>query len=385
MKIKKYLYASTALTLAILAPFSSAFASELASKVAQSSTSLDVRSSDSVLHDLRDHEKRREQAIFNDYSALKELTAEISSCIIKICTEVTLPSGQSLHLLVNSVIQTRQTFPGQPCLGKRGMINRYIPNFDSNTDLVEIPHLASIMAIDALAQTALDDEDFADLWLQQSADTEVSEAFVDSVIKNMTAHGWSAKTVASFTRAVHNVLIQNPKLIRLSGDIFDLCAPKLNLFKVYDQLAISGGNYKGWEIDGLSSWSYVVTLPEINTWTPAEKKENRDRESQIRNTFREGMYLTPEFYPVYPTSSRGVKISEPDTTKAVIVYYYNPALRARGHDVDGMPLPLLVFKRTVPSELEHLVLNSDNIISKAHMREIYNLSSACFARNVTNN
>ncbi|MES2607696.1 MAG: hypothetical protein V4544_03080 [Pseudomonadota bacterium] len=378
MKIKKYLYASTALTLAILAPFTVAFASELASKVAQSSTSLDVRSSDSVLHDLRDLEKRREQAIFNDYSALKELTAEISSCIMKICTEVTLPSGQSLDLLVNSVIQTRQTFPGQPCLGKGGMINRYIPNFDSNDGLTEIPQLASIMAIDALAQTALDNEDFADLWLQQSADTEVSEAFVDSVIKNMTAHGWSAKTVASFTGAVRNVLIQNPKLIRLSGDIFDLCAPKLNLFKVYDQLAISGGNYKGWEIDGLSSWSYVVTL------TLDEKQQYLNRENEIRVAFVKDIFDNPESYPLYSTSSRGVKTSESDITKAVIAYYYNPTLRARGHDVDGMPLPLLVFKRTVPSELEHLLLNSDSIISNDHMSEIYNLSFACLSLNVTN-
>jgi TPR repeat protein len=288
-----------------------------------------------------------------------------------------LPQGEVLHRWIDSIIRTRHKFCGQPCLGKHGMMNRYTGTYSEHLVYKHEHHIATIMAIDAMAKLAVVDDDFYDAWAGVAEDAPVSKDFIERVLSTMEedAYGetkpgmWRVKGVA------RTILQKNPALVRLAGDIFSLYAPKMDLKKVYSELMVSGGTYRGWEISGLDNFAHVINL------TEEEKEQYPELETKLRSECMKHLSTLQAISDIYPTSIRGIPTVESHNNNQHFLnvkYYYNNGLEKKRVSIDNQPIVFsrqqtisFYIKQQIKHGLTHLVSRRNSLIDDSIINELY--------------
>ena len=295
-------------------------------------------------------EDQRDLTDWRDYPKFKELTTEICTYVGQpfdgdaLETNV-LPQGEVLHRWIDSIIRTRNKFCGQPCLGEHGMMNRYTVNYPENLMYNHEHHIATIMMIDAMSKLAIADDDFYDAWAGVTEDTPVSEDFIKRVLNTMeqdafgeTKPGlWRVKAVA------RTILRKNSALVRLAGDIFSLYAPKMDLKKVYSELMVSGGRYRGWEISGMDTFAHVITLME-------EQKAAHPRlETELRIELNQA--IPSVISTIYPTSIKG----QINNLLIRVKYLLDPCVNHAGKNIsiDEYVISFFYLERPINLNLLH--------------------------------
>lgn len=233
---------------------------------------LDVYSDNqSLASTLKQLEEDRDQSEWIHFSRFKIKTDEICA-IIAIPVDgdpyegLVLHQQEHLHRWIDSIIRTRYKFKNQPCLGKHSMVSRYTQNYPSKLNYLYEQHLATIMMIDAITKKAIDDDTFYEMWKQITPISEISSIFIKKIIDALDEDLFTDNHKPYRIKAiVRSIAPTNHSLIRLAGDIFNLHAPKLNLSKIYQDLIVSCGIYRGWNISGLDSFADILqTQPSSN-------------------------------------------------------------------------------------------------------------------------
>ena len=321
-------------------------------------------------HRLQKLEDQRDVTDFRNFTEFKTLTNQIS---LLLSSFKAVPNGKILHRWIDSLIRTRHKFSGQRCLGKDGMINRYVQHLTDLENAEYRNQIATILILDATVKLAITDEDFLTLWSMQSSDAKISEAFIEGVLKAAAAEqfGWPKETITSLTDAICTVLATRPDIVRLSGDIFDLYAPKLDLKGVYNEVMLSGGVYRGWTVHRLDTFGHLVNL------TDAEKAMTPGLETQIRSKFIGS--INTSHYDLYSTSTRGIlssefsessQFSENGIPLATLNYVFDICLADRGCGVVGKGPVHFYLTRNVNPDLQHLLCRNNGLLDDSYISDL---------------
>ena len=375
MNFQKLIYLSTALSVINALPMPAAFAvekrTESTESITESMTSLTL--APLTQHEIDQHlqalEDQRDLADWRDYTRFKELTTEICTLVGQpfqgdaLETDV-LPQGEVLHRWIDSIIRTRHKFCGQSCLGKHGMVNRYTVNYPESLMYNYEHHIATIMMIDAMSKLAIADDVFYDAWAEVTEDTPISEHFIKRVLNTMEedAFGETKPGMRRVKAVARTILLKNSALVRLAGDIFSLYAPKMDLNKVYNDLMVSGGTYRGWEISGLDNFAHVINL------TEEEKELYPEFEAKLRNeSNRANSIAIDDFY------STCIKAKITSDNIANIHYYFDACLD-RWSNVVGKGGVSFNLTRNIKPTLKHLIEKQKSLLSTGLLRMLYESS-----------
>ena len=319
-------------------------------------------------------EDQRYLTDWRDYIKFKELTAEICTYVGQpfecdaLETNV-LPQGEVLHRWIDSIIRTRNKFCGQPCLGKYGMMSRYKESYPQNLMYNHEHHIATIMLIDAMSKLAIADDDFNDAWAGIAEDTPVSEDFIKRILHTLEedAFGETKPEMWRVKALVRTILQENPALVRLAGDIFSLYAPKMGLKRVYADLMVSGGTYRGWDIFGVDSFAHVINL------TEAKNAANPGLETLLRlNFIRE---IPTAIDTIYSTSIKGQKSAFTQSGHLLIhiKYLFDSCVNraVRNISIHDYTLSFFYLERRINPNLMHLLEKGYRGTSEEDIRSLY--------------
>jgi TPR repeat protein len=203
--------------------------------------------------DALEHDRNTADCIGN-FAAFKALTKEISATIGGKYGFAIPTTQDEIITLSYSIIRTRHKF-----CGKLNMLSDFYGIKTAVIDPQTQQYLAMVLAIDAMAFEAIDEEGdpFFDQWTAVKAKDPVAAAFV-ATVKGCVQVQEKAPLVAALDAPLTAFLAANSETIALAKEVFDVFAPKITLKKIYTEMV--GGEYHGWTVHGADAFAYPVVL-----------------------------------------------------------------------------------------------------------------------------
>lgn len=200
--------------------------------------------------------ERNKADYLGQFQAFKALTKEISATIGG-KYGIFIPTTQDeLITLSYSIIRTRHKF-----CGKRNMLSDFYSVKTMTADPQTQQYLAMVLAIDAMAFKAIDEEEdtFFDSWSGVNAAEPATETFVTAV-KGCVQKQGKEPLATALAEPLTAFLTTNSATIALAKEVFDIFAPKITLKKIYSELMVGGGEYRGWTVHGVDAFAYPISL-----------------------------------------------------------------------------------------------------------------------------
>lgn len=318
-------------------------------------------------------ENERDLAEINsNFEIFKRATNEISATIGgKYGISERRATQEEEIILIHSIIRTRHKF-----INQRNIIyDRYL-NYDLPhsyhllaKDLFN-NHMAAVLAIDSLVKKSLEDEIFHETWNQIDRRNSLPQKFGEEIIKEVKTFE-KCKVFNVLIQSLANFFHNQVKTVCLANEIFNLFAPKLTVEKIYSDVMVSGGIYKGWQVHNLDAFAYPLNL------TESEKRSNPGLESRLREKFLKNLTRYPN--DIFPTSQKAVNSSNELRTKfnlasqeGLIEYIYDNCLIHRnGYGVQGEGPRRFYLSRPLSPHLSLLIKPVSGVIPSSTILKTY--------------
>ncbi|MBY0280688.1 MAG: hypothetical protein K2W94_00835 [Alphaproteobacteria bacterium] len=201
-----------------------------------------------VLKWLRDLEDERDKAdILGNFDIFKKITDEISATIGGKYGFAKRPATKEEKLaMIYSITRTRHRFKGQ----RHMLRDRYLGYDKAKTsaalkeDFKFQAHMSIVLGIDALAAKSLENDDFANAYSEVNPAKPATTTFIDAVLAQ-AQNQEKGEIFESLNKPLAQFLQNNQSTLQLANEIFNVFAPTLNIAKIYNEVMVSNGVYKG--------------------------------------------------------------------------------------------------------------------------------------------
>lgn len=220
--------------------------------------------------------ERNKADCMGKFQAFKAFSREISATIggkYGISRRAATPEERAA--LIYSITRTRHKF-----CGKRNMLSDFygvgeVHSLESHAK----GHLAAILAVDAMATKALDDEDFANQWAVVKPVTPAAACFIASIKEHARSHEKSS-VVGALQEPLNTFLTTSHPTISLAYEVFNVFAPKLTLAKISAHR--TGAVYRGWNMHGVDVFFNPPSLTaQVNALYPELEDKLRSRQESM--------------------------------------------------------------------------------------------------------
>ena len=322
----------------------------------------------SALNWIQHLEDERDKAdIDGNYAGFKKLTDEISATIAgKYGISKRSATQEEQITIIHSITRTRHRFMGQ-----RNMLHDRYLGYDRaktnsllQTESLFKNHMAAVLAVDAMVMKAMNDDDFEELWRQENADKTASTVFVAGVIDHAKGHE-KKEVLEPLQPHLQRFLQARHDVIYIANDVFSVFAPKMTLQRIYNDMMVSGGVYKGWAIHNADAFSKVVLL------TMEEKEQFPHLENALNADLIQRLTKTDCISAIYPFSERASSTSYEIYTKLgikadeMLIEYIYDACSSLGKvatTVKGSGPIHLYLSRPVAPKLEKIIKRRYGVI-----------------------
>ena len=288
--------------------------------------------------DALEHDRNTADCIGN-FAAFKALTNEISATIGGKYGFAIPTTQDEIITLSYSIIRTRHKF-----CGKLNMLSDFYGIKTAVIDPQTQQYLAMVLAIDAMAFEAIDEEGdpFFDQWTAVKAKNPVAAAFV-ATVKGCVQVQEKAPLVAALDAPLTAFLAANSETIALAKEVFDVFAPKITLKKIYTEMV--GGEYHGWTVHGADAFAYPISLH------PDDVAINPEAESDLRVDFNHQLSNGKD-REVLSCSSVPHLVS--DGSKYQLEYVYDDLISVYVHNLRDTAPKCLMLSRDFNPKLARL-------------------------------
>ena len=318
-------------------------------------------------------EDERDKAdILGNFDVFKKITDEISATIGGKYGFTKRPAtSQEKLVMIHSITRTRHRFKGQ----RHMLRDRYLGYDKAKTsaalkaDSRFQVHMAAVLGIDAMAAKSLEDDDFLSAWSEISDSKPTSALFIEAVLAQ-AKNQEKGEIFESLNTSLIRFLQNRQSTINLANQVFNVFAPALDIAKIYGEVMVSGGTYKGWEVHGIDAFAYWVTLtPEENELHPGlQTKLRTEATKKIPTTFDE----------IFSTSQRGVFLPEATCSELSIApqnitveYIFDHCLKEHGFPVTGSGPMRFFLSRPVNAALKPILNRPYRVIPEKKLIETY--------------
>lgn len=222
--------------------------------------------------------KNKQEQLFyeNKFEALEDITAEIGTLLTFRDYQDTTryrfrrATNEEAQVIFGSVAQTRKIYKGVSNIMERFYFGQEIGNCKQRikNDLNYAKHIASLTAVDSIAYGIFNNRNhpkdpgssFEDWFNNQRNKQNVAPEFIKYITEMPDIFGDNLYKDSVFTEQLQKLSNDNwNSLVNQLGIVLDVFAPEIDLLMVFEDLVVSNGNYKGWNIHKfgrVENWSH---------------------------------------------------------------------------------------------------------------------------------